>query len=216
MRRTFLALALLVGALPALGQKFSILDRVSPGAAGATGDIWYANTSTTIARLPVGPIGYVLYVSGVNVPVWGPPATIMGLLTRTDNFAGDGATTNFTATGVPVGDIEVSLNGLVQQASWWSSTGSTLTVSVAPISGAVISWTYYTVPPASTTQLQEDFTATGSSTDIVLAHEPMTIIFVARGGVVQTGTGWTLIAPKTIRFDTTPPSGTILSAIYRY
>jgi hypothetical protein len=79
----------------------------------AVGDIFYANTTTTLAKLNIGSTNQVLTVTG-GVPVWASPAT-----------PGTGTVTSVTGTG--------SANGLTLSGTVTSSGNITLGGSVTSL-----------------------------------------------------------------------------------
>lgn len=138
---------------------------------------------------------------------------------KEDDFAGDGSTTAFTASSTPAsgGTIAVTLNGLTEITSAYSVSGSTLTMGSAPLSGATLSWIYFTTIPSSQTPIQEDFTATAAQTDFVLAHTPVSgTTMVYSGGLFQPLANYSIVSGSTVRFGAGQLSGQKISVIYRY
>jgi hypothetical protein len=135
-----------------------------------------------------------------------------------DNFTatGDGSTTDFD-TGINPGDevnTWVFIDGVYQQKGEYSYSGSTISFSTAPDSGATIDVTTGTVGGfASADSVLGVYEATTTNTDtyttgISASNENNTWVFV--GGVYQPKDSYTF-SSGTLTFDANTPTGQKLS-----
>ncbi len=147
---------------------------------------------------------------------WTSPSTPNPVV-KIDSFSCNSSTTAWSASGTPVsgGTLYVARDGAVAATSYYSVSGTTLTVTPACATGSVLTWGYYTTAPSGSTPLREQFTAAGG-TDFTLAHTPSTISDVDRDGIVQASTAWSLISPATVRFTSAPASGAIIGVAYTW
>ena len=131
-----------------------------------------------------------------------------------NNFVGTGSQTAFTLnTTVNEENMTfVFLEGIYQDKSTYSISGSTLTFATAPQSGYNIEVMVLGAISASTNALYTDtFTGDGSTTDYALGITPVDLnaIEVYLNGLYQNVSTLTLAA-NTVTFATAPPSGVII------
>ncbi len=138
---------------------------------------------------------------------------------KTDTYTGDNSTTVFTLTSAPVtnGVAVVAEDGLSVPTSGWSLSGSNVTMTTAPFTGALLTVGYYTSRPSTSTKIQEDYTGSGS-TDLTLSHTPIAdgVLWVAINGLIQQQTAWTIVAGTTLRLSAALPTGDTASIVYSY
>jgi len=130
-------------------------------------------------------------------------------------FTGDGTETNFTLSQSPNSedDLIVFIEGVFQNQSTYSLSGTTLTFSTAPANTRAI--VVYTVKAAvSGANLNHDqFTASGSAAftlSIAPINENNTQVFI--DGVYQQKTDYA-VSGTTLTFDTAPASGAIVEVM---
>ncbi len=130
-------------------------------------------------------------------------------------FTGDGTETNFTLSQSPNSedDLIVFIEGVFQNQSTYSLSGTTLTFSTAPADTRAI--VVYTVKAAvSGANLNHDqFTASGSAAftlSIAPINENNTQVFI--DGVYQQKTDY-VVSGTTLTFDTAPASGAIVEVM---
>ena len=130
-------------------------------------------------------------------------------------FTGDGTETNFTLSQSPNSedDLIVFIEGVFQNQSTYSLSGTTLTFSTAPANTRAI--VVYTVKAAvSGANLNHDqFTASGSAAftlSIAPINENNTQVFI--DGVYQQKTDYA-VSGTTLTFDTAPTSGAIVEVM---
>jgi len=130
-------------------------------------------------------------------------------------FTGDGTTTDFTLSQSPNSedDLIVFIEGVFQNQSTYSLSGTTLTFSTAPANTRAI--VVYTVKAAvSGANLNHDqFTASGSAAftlSIAPINENNTQVFI--DGVYQQKTDYA-VSGTTLTFDTAPASGAIVEVM---
>ena len=107
-----------------------------------------------------GSSGYVLATNGYGLLSWQPQSSsgMTGFVGVTqDDFTGDGSTTAFYLTSTPSSSaaVVVNIDGLIQQSSVYSLSGSTVNFTTAPLSGQHIEITSYST------------TGAGSNTEIL-------------------------------------------------
>lgn len=131
-----------------------------------------------------------------------------------NNFTGTGSQTAFTLnTTVNEENMTfVFLEGIYQDKSTYSISGSTLTFTTAPQSGYNIEVMVLGAISASTNALYTDtFTGDGSTTDYALGITPVDLnaIEVYLNGLYQNVSTLTLTG-NTVTFATAPPSGVVI------
>lgn len=139
--------------------------------------------------------------------------------TKMDQFIGDGSTTVFTLSSAPVssGVYFVALNGLPQPTTAWSLGGSNVTMTSAPITGALLAVGYYTSRPSTSTNIQQDFTGSGG-TDFTLTYTPIAdgVLYVSLRGLVQPQTSWSIVSTTTLRMASAVNTGDTVSISYQH
>jgi hypothetical protein len=103
------------------------LGTALPATSGGTGassfvvgDIFYANTTTTLARLPIGSTGQVVTVAG-GLPTWASPGT--GTVT---SVGGTGTVNGITLTGTVTSSGTLTLGGTLSGVSLTTQVSGTL------------------------------------------------------------------------------------------
>ena len=162
-----------------------------------------------------GSSGQVLKTDGSGSLSFAANTTSVSNYTAT----GDGSTTAFDTGTNPTNEINtwVFVDGVYQQKSVYSYSGSTITFATAPESGAKID-----VVTGVTTGIQDSetvlgvFEATTTATDtyatsLNAAHENNTWVFV--GGVYQPKDSYTFSTSGSLVFDANTPAGEKLAVV---
>ena len=162
-----------------------------------------------------GSSGQVLKTDGSGSLSFAANATSVSNYTAT----GNGSTTAFDTGTNPTNEINtwVFIDGVYQQKSEYSYSGSTITFSTAPENGAKID-----VVTGVTTGIQDSetvlgvFEATTTATDtyatsLNAAHENNTWVFV--GGVYQPKDSYTFSTSGSLVFDANTPAGEKLAVV---
>ncbi len=128
-----------------------------------------------------------------------------------NNFTGDGSTTAFTlSSSVSEENLSfVFIQGVYQDKSTYSISGTTLTFTTAPQNGYTIEVMIVTDIALSTSHLYTDnFTGNGSTTAYTLGVTPNSLdsVDVYLNGLYQNSSTLSL-ANNTLTFSTAPPSG---------
>jgi hypothetical protein len=150
----------------------------------------YGNTSYT-PIITVDTYGRITSVTNTAITA---TATV-AVITNVDNFTGTGSQTIFTLSSAPysANSTIVNINGAVQQKGAYTVSGTTLTLSEAPLSGAKIEVTSLLNSANSTTAVTalvpylDSFTGDGSTVNYTLSTTPSTKNFtwVTIDGVAQ-------------------------------
>jgi len=183
--------------------------------------ILYSGTATNTPTLGIGgaqsnialngPDEKLFYYNGTVTKSFDLTTTGGGgsLITTVNSFNGDSITTDFTLSVAPSNENNtmVYINGVYQQKDQYTVIGTTLSFSVAPITGTLnIEVTSYTggITPGITT-----LSGTGAQTVFTLTTAPNTenntMVFI--NGVYQNKTQYS-VSGTTITFITAPISGT--------
>ena len=169
----------------------------------------YSTSGTTLSFSTAPPTGTnnieVVHIRSVTVD---SASTL-----NKNSFTGDGSTTAFTLTAEPASEdfTFVFVQGVYQEKSTYSLSGTTLTFSTAPQSTYTIEVMHISsVNVQQTSYLEYDsFTGTGSQTDFTLVNgspedEKFTMVFIQ--GVYQEKSTYSL-ASGVITFSLAPNSG---------
>ena len=134
-----------------------------------------------------------------------------------DNFTGDGSTVTFDLQNSITDEdqTQIYIDGVYQEKSTYSISGTTITFTTAPISGhsvEVISISSINTGP--TVLYQDNFTGNGSDTAFTLGqiidNEIKTFIFL--NGVYQFKNTYT-VDGTTLTFDTAPANGVAIEVV---
>ena len=133
-----------------------------------------------------------------------------------NTFTGDGSTTAFTLAEAPTGEDNtiVFIDGVYQDDSTYSVSGTTLTFSTAPANSRVI--TVYTITSGilGTAPSIDTMTGDGSDTTLTLSISPANenSTFVTIDGVVQHKDTYS-VSGTTLTFSAAPPNGSAVECI---
>ena len=155
---------------------------------------------STLTISPAPPSGVELEVIHIKA--------ITGQITL-DKFDGDNSTTAFSMSQSinSENNLQVYINGVYQSKDTYSTSGSTLTLTTAPATGAKIEVVH--IKPVDVTSMTSDlFTGDDSTTAFDLTATPSavgkTMVFIQ--GVYQEKSTYS-ISGNTITFTTAPPDG---------
>ena len=129
-----------------------------------------------------------------------------------DDFTGDGTTVDFTLSATPTSilNTNVFINGVYQNKSAYTISGSTLTFSVAPSNGDAIEvlTVVSTLSGVASNMTVDTFTGDGSTVNFTLSIDPISKdnIFVFIQGVYQDKDSYS-VSGTTLTFTQAPPSG---------
>ena len=175
------------------------------------------NSTTALAEEPASGDKFIIYdaTAGANRAV--EYQYINPTLTYTNGtFTGDGSTTTITIdSGRAVNDVMVSQNGFVLvPTDDYTISGTTLTFTSAPVSGAEISVRY--LPLAGTgSYTNGTFTGDGSTTTITIdSGRSVEDVIVSVNGVVFVPTDDYTISGTTLTFATAPVASAEISVRY--
>lgn len=128
----------------------------------------------------------------VTVPTGGGSGTSPVL--ATDAFVATASQTAFILSHAPVADgiVYVSRDGVVARAGDWTLGGSTVTFGTGLDAGVEVQVGYWRTAPDGASPAFDGFVATGGQTDFALSHTASAALVVARGGVVQSSTAWSI------------------------
>ena len=158
----------------------------------------YSLSGSTLTISPAPPSGVEIEFIHIKA--------ITGQITL-DKFDGDNSTTAFPMSQ-PINNennLQVYINGVYQSKDTYSTSGSTLTLTTAPTTGAKIEVVH--IKPVDVTSLSSDvFTGNGTKTAYDLTATPSeaakTLVFIQ--GVYQEKSTYS-ISGNTITFTTAPP-----------
>lgn len=160
----------------------------------------FSLSGSTITISPAPPSGVELEVIHIKA--------ITGQITL-DKFDGDNSTTAFSMSQSinNENNLQVYINGVYQSKDTYSTSGSTLTLTTAPTTGAKIEVVH--IKPVDVTSMTSDlFTGDDSTTAFDLTATPSaagkTMVFIQ--GVYQEKSTYS-ISGNTITFTTAPPDG---------
>lgn len=170
----------------------------------------YTAVGTTLTFAVAPTIGHTVYVIFLGTSVVQPTLS-PGYTTLVDQFTGDGTTTDYTLSEIPATDssILVIVDGIIQRlTSNWTVSGTTLTFTGAPDSGAEIEVYFLTkariasdIPPDGSVSSS---TLSASIRQSAFASQAKTSNFVAVSGytyiVDTTSTAITVTLPTTANF----------------
>lgn len=171
-----------------------------------TGEIWlevtkiYKFVVTTSTDVLIGTYDNIIGPSTISYTV--------------DDFSGNGSTLTFTLTAAPSSKDStfVYINGVYQNKSTYSVSGTSLTFSAAPPLNSTIEVMY--VQAVQDIGLN-DFTGNGSTTVFTLTIAPYSenATFVFINGVYQQKNTYTVVG-TTLTFATAPPANATIEVIY--
>jgi hypothetical protein len=180
----------------------------------------------TTAQRPTSPAaGYFRYNSTTGgfegyTTEWGAIAGsgggASGSAVDQNTFTGNGSTTAFTLAEAPTGEDNtiVFIDGVYQDDSTYSVSGTTLTFSTAPANSRVI--TVYTITSGilGTAPSIDTMTGDGSDTTLTLSISPASenATFVTIDGVVQHKDTYS-VSGTTLTFSAAPPNGSAVECI---
>lgn len=129
----------------------------------------------------------------VEVEVAAAPSGTAPVL-GTDAFTATAGQTAFVLSAAPLsgGVLYVTRDGVVARAADWSLAGSTVTFGAGLDAGVEVQIAFWRAVPDGTSPAFDSFTATEGQTDFPLAHVATLALVVARGGVVQATTAWSM------------------------
>jgi hypothetical protein len=170
-------------------------------------------SSSNVASITVDSYGRITSASNVAI------TATAAIVSTTDTFTGNGVQTAFVLSQTPynVNSTSVNINGVTQQRSTYSLSGSTLNLTTAPPSGASVEVTtnYNGLGSGTITgALQstvDTFTADGASGAYTLTTTPSGInyTFVHVNGVQQNRNTYTLVG-NVVTLGGVPTSGAIV------
>lgn len=160
----------------------------------------FSLSGSTLTISPAPPSGVELEVIHIKA--------ITGQISL-DKFDGDNSTTAFSMSQSinSENNLQVYINGVYQSKDTYSTSGSTLTLTTAPATGAKIEVVH--IKPVDVTSMTSDlFTGNGTKTAYDLTATPSaagkTMVFIQ--GVYQEKSTYSL-SSNTITFTTPPPDG---------
>ena len=160
----------------------------------------FSLSGSTLTISPAPPSGVELEVIHIKA--------ITGQISL-DKFDGDNSTTAFSMSQSinNENNLQVYINGVYQSKDTYSTSGSTLTLTTAPATGAKIEVVH--IKPVDVTSLNSEvFTGNGTKTAYDLTATPSnaakTLVFIQ--GVYQEKSTYS-ISGNTITFTTAPPDG---------
>ena len=175
------------------------------------------NSTTALAEEPASGDKFIIYdaTAGANRAV--EYQYINPTLTYSNGtYTGDGSTAAITITsGRAVNDVIVSQNGFVLvPTDDYTISGTTLTFTSAPVSGAEISVRYLALG-GSATYTNGTFTGDGSTTTITIdSGRSVEDVIVSVNGVVFVPTDDYTISGTTLTFATAPVASAEISVRY--
>ena len=175
------------------------------------------NSTTALAEEPASGDKFIIYdaTAGANRAV--EYQYINPTLTYSNGtYTGDGSTAAITITsGRSVNDVMVSQNGFVLvPTDDYTISGTTLTFTTAPVSGAEISVRYLALG-GSATYTNGTFTGDGSTTTITIdSGRSVEDVIVSVNGVVFVPTDDYTISGTTLTFATAPVASAEISVRY--
>lgn len=190
---------------------------------GSATDAFFVPKGTTAQR-PTGVDGYFRYntddaqFEGYADGAWGAIAGSGGgaAAMETDNFTGDGSTTDFTLTS-SVSDEDnllVFIEGVYQNKADYVASGTTLTFDVAPVSGRNIVAYHVRSNISGSNVILTSLTGDGSTVAFTLTAAPgnenNTQVFM--DGVYQQKDSY-ITSGTTLTFDAAPENGTTIEVI---
>ena len=169
-----------------------------------------ANLGSNVANVYIGggSNNQILKTDGSGNLAWiaQPVASI-----TVDNFTGDGTTTAFTLTVTPtsINQTVVNYNGTFQLRAAYTVSGTTLTFSEAPVSGALIEvTTTLGAISGAGAFVTRSYTGNGTqSTFSVTSGSTVSSVIVTENGLVQIPTTDYTISGGTLTFVTAPANG---------
>jgi hypothetical protein len=176
----------------------------------------YGNT-TTIPSITVDAYGRITAVSNNSTS----SGSTISIVTNVDRFTGTGSTTIFTLANAPfnANNTLININGVTQQKSTYTVSGTTLTFSTAPFNGDSIEVSYsYNLPPSQLTGVVtnvDSFTGNGALSSFVLSNTPISAnnLTININGATQQKSTYTLTG-NTIFLSEAPRSGSTIEASY--
>lgn len=191
----------------------SATGNVALGLATTTVSAGTYGSSSNVVSITVDSYGRITSASNVAV------TATAAIVSTTDTFTGNAVQTAFVLAQTPYNkdSITVNINGVTQQRSTYSVTGSTLTLTTAAPSGAVVEVTtnYNALNSGTITgALQstvDTFTADGANSAYTLTTTPSGInyTFVHVNGVQQNRNTYTLVG-NVVTLGGIPASGAIV------
>ena len=192
---------------------------------GSFTDAIHVPVGTTAQRPSSPAAGYFRYNSTTGgfegyTTEWGAIAGsgggASGSAVDQNTYTGDGSTTAFTLAEAPTGEDNtiVFIDGVYQDDSTYSVSGTTLTFSTAPANSRVI--TVYTITSGilGTAPSIDTMTGDGSDTTLTLSISPASenATFVTIDGVVQHKDTYS-VSGTTLTFSAAPPNGSAVECI---
>jgi len=192
---------------------------------GSNTDSIHVPVGTTAQRPSSPAAGYFRYNSTTGgfegyTTEWGAIAGsgsgASGSAVDQNTYTGDGSTTAFTLAEAPTGEDNtiVFIDGVYQDDSTYSVSGTTLTFSTAPANSRVI--TVYTITSGilGTAPSIDTMTGDGSDTTLTLSISPASenATFVTIDGVVQHKDTYS-VSGTTLTFSAAPPNGSAVECI---
>ena len=191
----------------------SATGNVALGLATTTVSAGTYGSSSNVVSITVDSYGRITSASNVAV------TATAAIVSATDTFTGNGVQTAFVLAQAPYNkdSTTVNINGVTQQRSTYSVTGSTLTLTTAAPSGAVVEvTTNYNALGSGTitgalTSTVDTFTADGATGAYTLTTTPSGInyTFVHVNGVQQNRNTYTLVG-NVVTLGGVPTSGAIV------
>ena len=138
---------------------------------------------------------------------------------QTDSFTATASQTAFVLSDSPLanGILYVTRDGLLARASDWSLAGSTVTFGTGLDAGVEVQIAFWRAVPDGTAPAFESFTATEGQASFPLSHIATLALVVARGGVVQATTAWSVTGGgATLTFASGLEAGADVSIAYLY
>jgi len=175
------------------------------------------NTTTALAEEPASGDKVLIYDASAGTNKAVEYQYINPTLTYSNGtYTGDGSTAAITITsGRSVNDVMVSQNGFVLvPTDDYTISGTTLTFTTAPVSGAEISVRYLALG-GSATYTNGTFTGDGSTTTITIdSGRSVEDVIVSVNGVVFVPTDDYTISGTTLTFATAPVASAEISVRY--
>jgi len=191
----------------------SATGNVALGLATTTVSAGTYGSSSNVVSITVDSYGRITSASNVAV------TATAAIVSATDTFTGNGVQTAFVLAQTPYNkdSTTVNINGVTQQRSTYSVTGSTLTLTTAAPSGAVVEVTtnYNALGSGTITgalaSTVDTFTADGATGAYTLTTTPSGInyTFVHVNGVQQNRNTYTLVG-NVVTLGGVPTSGAIV------
>jgi hypothetical protein len=128
----------------------------------------------------------------VTVPTGGGGGTAP--VVAVDAFIATASQTTFGLSHTPLADgiLYVTRDGVAAKVADWSLSGDDVVFGTGLDAGVEVEVRYWRTAPDGASPAFDGFVATGGQTDFALSHTASAALVVARGGVIQSSTAWSI------------------------